>query len=61
MIAEDIKELAGSELKPDGWYTNQLEQALAEVQQRNVSLIDTQGVEMGNLFSSHIVHQEPSF
>ena len=50
MIAEDIKELAGGELKPDGWYTNQLEQALAEVQQRNVSLIDTQGVEMGNLF-----------
>jgi len=50
MIAEDIKELAGGELKPDGWYTNQLEQALAEVQQRNVSLIDTQGVELGNLF-----------
>ena len=50
MIADDIKELAGGELKPDGWYTNQLEQALAQVQQRNVSLLDTQGVEMGNLF-----------
>ena len=56
MIAEDIKELAGGELKPDGWYTNQLEQALAEVQQRNVSLIDTQGVEMGNLFFLSLIH-----
>ena len=49
MIADDIKELAGTQRKPDGWYTNQLESALGAVQKRNASDIDTQGVRMGDL------------
>lgn len=49
MIADDIKEATQGEKQPDGWYVNQLEQALAAVQQRDASAIDTQGVRMGDL------------
>ena len=44
MIADDIKEATQGELQPDGWYVNQLESALAAVQKRDASAIDTQGV-----------------
>tara|TARA_Y100000991_G_scaffold208439_1_gene187471 strand:+ start:2096 stop:2608 length:513 start_codon:yes stop_codon:yes gene_type:complete len=49
MIADDIKEATQGELQPDGWYVNQLESALAAVQKRDASAIDTQGVRMGDL------------
>ena len=49
MIADDIKEATQGELQPDGWYVNQLESALAQVQRRDASAIDTQGVNMGDL------------
>ena len=49
MIADDIKEATQGELQPDAWYVNQLESALAAVQKRDASAIDTQGVRMGDL------------
>ena len=49
MIADDIKEATQGELQPDAWYVNQLESALAQVQRRDASAIDTQGVNMGDL------------
>ena len=49
MIADDIKEATQGELQPDAWYVNHLESALAAVQKRDASAIDTQGVRMGDL------------
>ena len=49
MIADDIKEATQGELQPDAWYLNQLESALAQVQRRDASAIDTQGINMGDL------------
>ena len=49
MIADDIKEATQGELQPDAWYVNQLESALAQVQRRDASAIDTQGFNMGDL------------
>ena len=50
MIAEDIKEQASVERKPDSWYVGALEQALIEVQQRTGQTFDQGGVKQGDLF-----------
>jgi len=50
MIAEDIKEQAGIELKPDSWYVGALEQALISVQERTGQTFDQGGVKQGDLF-----------
>ena len=50
MIADDIKEQASVERKPDSWYVGALEQALIEVQQRTGQTFDQGGVKQGDLF-----------
>ena len=50
MIAEDIKELAGTGRRTSAWYANALETALAEVHDMDADTIDTGGITIGSLF-----------
>ena len=50
MIAEDIREQAGSGRRTSAWYANALENALAQVQEQDSDTIDTGGITIGSLF-----------
>jgi len=49
MIAEDIAKEAGKKKRSGDWYTNALEERLADFQKRDISTSDTGWVEVGNL------------
>lgn len=50
MIAEDIKTQASNRNRSGAWYVNALSNALAEVQNIDVSAQDTGGITVGDLF-----------
>ena len=50
MIAEDIREQAGTGRRTSAWYANALTNALAEVQDMDADTIDTGGITLGSLF-----------
>ena len=50
MIAEDIREQAGSGRRTSAWYANALENALAQVQEQDSDTIATGGITIGSLF-----------
>ena len=50
MIAEDIREQAGTGRRTSAWYANALINALSEVQDMDADTIDTGGITLGSLF-----------